>query len=602
MRTKRIYDEYQSCIRALLYLVSFKTLSCLLTKLPEFNPSYANARSIETLSILGVLFSRPSIFPDSDPGISTKYFANNGFMNSPVDVDDDRWIGARNHSDVKSAQSALNDSANLLFKQLQSLVLAMIKSDPVAKQETVNFLFKCIQLNLGRGKMQVDRNTVSTDGFLYNLFQVCLLLCDPIMDISFSKLHLIDSNFFMYSNQLDVSEDTKLNADKETSDRLWSEWKTNNPSNSPNFVTEIFFATLSLGHFGFLSTARLYGNLVKEIQELKGHVAKIKGMLDAAANPFARQTNEAYLKRFETQLDTMIAQKLAMEAGLLDKATLDHVLQFYSLVIVWILKLASGTNDKSINFSQVVRGLDHRVPLIPLPNPSMEFITLPEWIIEDICELYLFIARYQAPLFENHPRDEIMTLAMVLLSNSSYIKNPYLKSKLVEIMFFFTLPLYRTVNGETMGRLDAVFITHPWTRKHLVTAVLKFYVDVEQTGMHSQFYDKFNIRYNISQILKCVWNDSVHAEAIVEQSKNTDFFVKFAALLMNDTTYLLDEALTKLKEIGSLINELATMPAVSTFNDSKHKKSNSNVLKRKSPCLNMNDKLALVWPLAKKLF
>lgn len=75
--------------------------------------------------------------------------------------------------------------------------------------------------------------------------------------------------------------------------------------------------------------------------------------------------------------------------------------------------------------------------------------------------------------------------------------------------------------------------------------------------MSSQFYDKFNIRYNISQIIKCVWNDSTHANQIIKLSKNDQFFVKFVALLMSDTTYLLDEALSKLKEIGNLQIELS---------------------------------------------
>ena len=76
--------------------------------------------------------------------------------------------------------------------------------------------------------------------------------------------------------------------------------------------------------------------------------------------------------------------------------------------------------------------------------------------------------------------------------------------------------------------------------------------------MSSQFYDKFNIRYNISQILKNVWNDSAHRENIVKLSRNSEFFVKFVNLLRNDANYLMDECLSKLKEIGQLQTELAT--------------------------------------------
>jgi ubiquitin conjugation factor E4 B len=35
-------------------------------------------------------------------------------------------------------------------------------------------------------------------------------------------------------------------------------------------------------------------------------------------------------------------------------------------------------------------------------------------------------------------------------------------------------------------------------------------LEVEQTGASSQFYDKFNIRYNISNIMKRIWSHPAH--------------------------------------------------------------------------------------------
>jgi ubiquitin conjugation factor E4 B len=90
----------------------------------------------------------------------------------------------------------------------------------------------------------------------------------------------------------------------------------------------------------------------------------------------------------------------------------------------------------------------------------------------------------------------------------------------------------------------------------LVNTIIQ--LDVESTGASSQFYDKFNIRYNISQILKALWAHPGHVNKTIELSHNTDFFVKFVNLLMNDTTFLLDESLSKLKEIGNIQAELAS--------------------------------------------
>ena len=95
-------------------------------------------------------------------------------------------------------------------------------------------------------------------------------------------------------------------------------------------------------------------------------------------------------------------------------------------------------------------------------------------------------------------------------------------------------------------------------------------LEVENTGGHNQFYEKFNMRYHISQILKKLWADGAFKVKVIEESqyvfflyrviwiRDTEFFVKFVNLLMNDTTYLLDESLKKLAEIKNIQIEVAT--------------------------------------------
>lgn len=78
------------------------------------------------------------------------------------------------------------------------------------------------------------------------------------------------------------------------------------------------------------------------------------------------------------------------------------------------------------------------------PETSDTFAALPEWIIEDIVEFYLFVLKYiyilnsmtsrVNPLFfENGQKDVLVTFVMVMLHRYDYIKNPYLKSKFVEV-------------------------------------------------------------------------------------------------------------------------------------------------------------------------
>ena len=71
-------------------------------------------------------------------------------------------------------------------------------------------------------------------------------------------------------------------------------------------------------------------------------------------------------------------------------------------------------------------------------------------------------------------------------------------------------------------------------------------------GGSNEFFDKFSIRYHISVILKQLWEHPVHQASIKAESANTQdnaSFMRFINMLINDTTFLLDESLDALKAI-----------------------------------------------------
>ena len=88
---------------------------------------------------------------------------------------------------------------------------------------------------------------------------------------------------------------------------------------------------------------------------------------------------------------------------------------------------------------------------------------------------------------------------------------------------------------------------------------MRFYTEVEQTGSSNEFYDKFTIRYHISIIMKSMWESptGVHKMAIVQESANGKNFIKFINMMMNDTTFLLDESLSALTRIHEVQDDMA---------------------------------------------
>ena len=74
----------------------------------------------------------------------------------------------------------------------------------------------------------------------------------------------------------------------------------------------------------------------------------------------------------------------------------------------------------------------------------------------------------------------------------------------------------------------------------------------ESMGGSNEFFDKFSVRYHTSVVLKQLWAHPVHRATIMAESANTQDnadFIRFINMLINDTTFLLDESLDTLKSI-----------------------------------------------------
>uniref|UniRef100_A0A2I3RME5 Ubiquitin conjugation factor E4 n=1 Tax=Pan troglodytes TaxID=9598 RepID=A0A2I3RME5_PANTR len=81
-------------------------------------------------------------------------------------------------------------------------------------------------------------------------------------------------------------------------------------------------------------------------------------------------------------------------------------------------------------------------------------------------------------------------------------------------------------------------------------------LDVEHTGATSEFYDKFTIRYHISTIFKSLWQNIAHHGTFMEEFNSGKQFVRYINMLINDTTFLLDESLESLKRIHEVQEEM----------------------------------------------
>lgn len=115
--------------------------------------------------------------------------------------------------------------------------------------------------------------------------------------------------------------------------------------------------------------------------------------------------------------------------------------------------------------------------------------------------------------------EEMIALCITFLRSSEFIRNPYLKSSLVTLLFSGTWPFMHLKKGVLGDQLIAL----PFANEYLLHALMKFYIECESTGANTAFYDKFNIRYEIFQVIKCVWSNDVYKQQLTRESKYVRF-------------------------------------------------------------------------------
>lgn len=480
----------------------------------------------------------------SAPGIEKHTILGPFFRISPLqtEVTKTYFAGPRSISReaVKNAQSALQITLTTHQLDLKDIVNAFVRASIDTRNKLLDWFAYIMNVNHKRRAIQVDPKEVASDGFMMNITVVLDYLCEPFMDTTFSKVDRIDIGYFRRDARVDIKEETKLNADQAQSDNFYSK----KLDGSSNFISEIFFLTLAAHHYGSEATNAKLKNLDKDIKYYEKHIKKLEAdRLKFINTPAQLAMFDIGLRRHTEVLEKSISLKYAIEGCLFDEKMQGRSLQFMRYVSVWLLRVASQTDYRP----------DQELKL-PLPKDQPEaFQCLPEYALLDIVENFMFVFRYIPKVIMSAVGDELVALCVAFLESSEYVRNPYLKSKLVTLLFNGSWPIYHL----SKGVLGDVMTNSNFSNKHLLHAVMKFYIECESTGAHTQFYDKFNIRYEIFQIIKCVWTNDFYKDQLGRQSRiDRPFFVRFVNLLLNDATYVLDEALSKFPKIHDVEKEL----------------------------------------------
>ena len=519
---KSMDSDYRTYTMVLRNLINYKPIAEALSQSSIFCDTSIPAAQLETNTLLGPWFQISPLQAD----VTQQYFS------APKTLDPGR---------IRSSQTSLQLTLRTHQSELFAIIDKLVRTSPEIRERILDWFALIVNSNHKRRAMRIDKTTVSSDGFMINVNMCLQRLCDPFMDPQFSKVDRVDVDYFRRSPRVDVKDETKINADDEESNAFYS----HQADGKNNFISEVFFLACASNHYGAESARATLKDLERELKYMQKQIDQFEADRHKfATNPGQLQMFENALKKYKDKLDQGLSYKMCVQGVLLDEEAQTRSMQFQRFVTVWLLRLLSPSGK-----------YPQEKLTLPLSETQPDrFKCLPEYFIDDISGNFNFIISNLPQVISSTQSDELIMLCITLLRNSEYIRNPYLKSSLITILFRGTYPIRYGGRGTLADQFNGM----PFAMEHMLHALMQFFIEAEFMGGHGQFFDKFNVRYEIFQIIKCIWPNTVYRDKLYREAKlNIDFFVRFVNLLLNDATFVLDESFTAFKSITELQKELA---------------------------------------------
>jgi hypothetical protein len=294
----------------------------------------------------------------------------------------------------------------------------------------------------------------SSHGFLFNLLAVLLKLCKPFADPEHPKAlwHKIDATWLISKHRLDLSEETRTchedgnqnqegGASRATSDIAVSE--------SFGTISEFFFLALRALHV--LNLDRMSKDYIKLSQEVNSLYHRTRAAMDGGEER----------EQLEAQFAQSDERRLCMEVVMQDRDFLDDMLMLARLCGRFLLRQSGAPQE-----------------VLPLPEtPPAIFRVMPEFVVECPIETVKAVAQLVPSVLETVRRqtlDDFVAFLMAYSSAPHYIKNPYLRGKLLEAMSFL-IPKGREQGFENNGGNLATLFQVPKKDFHSLQNVFSCY-------------------------------------------------------------------------------------------------------------------------------
>lgn len=468
---------------------------------------------------------------------------------------------------ARTSEGTIWTSLTVINDNMHQLFLTLLKISPQTKHKVLKWFADCLHANASRGKLsnahQEDflgmiGNLTVSDGYMLNVSAVLLRLCQPFISDMNNKILKIDPTYCAAKITSEEEAQRKgVHMHNLHSETCFLPSEEDRPvSENFNFITECYFLAQKSCDLGFRVC-------VEKLMKINHDLARIqRAYNDAQALGGANhEVAEAIQERMETEM----TKYLSLRAALIEPKSLDLYARLHVTSARWLIQIILDT-DNSIRSSYALKTIK---PLeFPLPEIIPKTLTcIPEFILENLVGFLSFVKRFNPRTLEENGfefTEPILSVIIIYMGSCKRIRNPHLRAGLAECLESL-LPNNEeamSMNPNPLGTFcrEQLFKQHPHATK-IIPSLLDVFVGIEMTGQSVQFEQKFNYRRPMYVIMDYLWTIEEHRNCFKELAKeaeanmeavNPPLFLRFLNLLINDSVFLLDEALRNMAQLKTM--------------------------------------------------
>lgn len=315
----------------------------------------------------------------------------------------------------------LRSRSALVQGQTYDVLMALLK-DKQSKVAALMWMKQCVSLNLESAKEQPNFQYASSRAFLVNYAAVMLRLCRPFMG-DLEKIKKIDWQFLISVDSSDVfpTDETPVTAAIPENHFAGSISRRLLAGKDFNFMTQSLFLTWRALHLGAVNECVNYGRVMRGINHFR-----------------------AELTTGHPQATAYLVHKFVLDAQLLSPDFVADVLSFCSTTCQFLMlhlhtASAGGTSNWRIDVE------------LDTPSALDQYALLagmPQHLLEDICELMLFVAKTDGTFFRSVDMAPVHAVLLYFLRRPWAVGSPHLRAKLGQVLFYVFLPSSERKNVE----------------------------------------------------------------------------------------------------------------------------------------------------------